>query len=40
MKSLVYKIPMETENDLVARVAVAAGTSGKCCESFKQFSIT
>jgi hypothetical protein len=26
MQSLVYKTPMETQHDLVARIAVAAGT--------------
>jgi hypothetical protein len=37
MQSPVYETPVETQHDLVARVAVAAGTIR---ESFKEFSIT
>jgi hypothetical protein len=37
MQSLVYETPVETQHDLVTRIAVAAGTIR---ESFKEFSIT
>jgi hypothetical protein len=39
MQSLVYETPVETQPDLVARIAVAAGTIWECLESFKEFSI-
>jgi hypothetical protein len=37
MQSLVYETPVETQHDLVGRIAVTAGTIR---ESFKEFSIT
>jgi hypothetical protein len=37
MQSLLYETPVEPQHDLVARIAVAAGTIRK---SFKEFSIT
>ena len=33
MKQLVYETVVETEKDLVARIAIAVGTIGTCQES-------
>jgi hypothetical protein len=40
MQSPVYGTPVQTQPDLVARIAVAAGTIREMPEPFKEFSIT